>query len=263
MGRIGFIGCGNMGSAILKGLLAKGVFEKEKFCVYDVSADITESLRNEGIACMNSIPELIYSSEVVILAVKPQFFDSISGTLKKYIDYHLVISIMAGITNSRLREGIGEKCRIIRTMPNTPLLAGAGMTAICAGDNVRDEDKALVSDIFGSLGKYFWTEEKYIDAVCGLSGSGPAYVALMIQAMADGGVYEGLPRDRALEMAAQTVYGTAKLVMEKNLHPEVLKDMVSSPGGTTIEGLKVLEEGNFRSSVMNAVIAGTEKSRNM
>ena len=263
MQKIGFVGCGNMGSAILEGLLDNSLCSREDIVIYDVSQKIQEKYRNEGIRTAERITELVNATDVIFLAVKPQYFPDVADELKKTLDYHLVISIMAGITIERLRNALGDKNRIIRVMPNTPLMVGEGMSALCAGMNVRDEDKDLAEKVFKGLGKAEWVSEKDIDAVCGLSGSGPAYVAMMIEALADGAVMEGMPRDRAYKFAAQTVLGTAKLILDKDIHPAVLKDMVSSPAGTTIEGVYELENSSFRAAVMSAVIAGTEKSRNM
>ena len=208
-----------------------------------------------------SIEELANETEVIFLAVKPQYFPDVAGELRNCLDYHLVISIMAGMTIDRLRDVLGVKNRIIRVMPNTPLMVGEGMSALCHEEHVREEDMAFAEGVFSALGKADWIREKDMDGVCGLSGSGPAFVAMMIEALADGAVYEGMLRKDAYRAAAQTVLGTAKLILEKDIHPAVLKDMVSSPAGTTIEGIRELEENGFRASVMNGVIASTERSR--
>ncbi|MBQ4289119.1 MAG: pyrroline-5-carboxylate reductase [Clostridia bacterium] len=263
MQKMGFIGCGNMGSAILEGMLEKHICDREDLLIHDISDAVRDRYAQKGICVADSIEALANGSDIIFLAVKPQYFPDVAGELRQYLDYHLLISIMAGITIERIREALGEKCRIIRVMPNTPLMVGEGMSAMCPDEHVRQEDKAFADKVFSSLGTAQWVTEKAIDGVCGLSGSGPAFVAMMIEAMADGAVYEGMARKDALRSAAQTVLGTAKLVLEKDIHPAVLKDMVSSPAGTTIEGVRELEENGFRAAVMSAVIKATEKSKKM
>jgi pyrroline-5-carboxylate reductase len=173
---------------------------------------------------------------------------------------HLLISIAAGFSLKKLQEGLGKDCRIIRVMPNTPCLVGAGATGFSPGEKASEEDMKWVDQLFNAVGRVFQLPEKHLDAVTGLSGSGPAYVALMIEALTDGGVLMGLPRDVALVLAEQTVLGSAKLLLETGLHPTQMKDMVASPAGTTMAGLQILEQSGFRAALMNCVAAATKRS---
>jgi pyrroline-5-carboxylate reductase len=174
-----------------------------------------------------------------------------------------VVSIAAGITLRQLAEGLGSHCRLVRVMPNTPCLVGASASAYCPGDKATAEDVAVVDCLLNAVGRAFRVPEHLLDAVTGLSGSGPAFVYLMIEALSDGGVRVGLPRDVATALAAQTVLGSAKMVLETNLHPGTLKDMVASPGGTTIAGLHALERGGVRGALMDAVEAATKRSQEL
>ena len=197
------------------------------------------------------------------MAVKPQYFaDAMTGVAGALTDQSLVMSIAAGITLAQLRSMAGEQPALARVMPNTPALVGSGVSAVCY-DQASSKQQAQIEELLKSCGMALTVPEKLIDAVVGLSGSGPAYVMLMIEALADGGVLEGLPRDKALEMAAMTLKGSAELVLETGLHPGVLKDQVCSPAGTTIEAVKVLEEGGLRACLINAVRASANKAREM
>ena len=203
-------------------------------------------------------------ARVLVLAVKPSHVAELLDEIRPFVTPgHLLISIAAGVPIARLEAGLGEGARIIRVMPNTPALVGASASAYALGNAATEADAALAQKIFSAVGVAFQLKESLLDAVTGLSGSGPAYVYLMIEALSDGGVAAGLPREVATKLAAQTLLGSAKMVLETGLHPGALKDMVTSPGGTTIEGLHELEKGKVRGVLINAVRAATEKSRKL
>ncbi len=263
MKQIGFIGCGNMGGAILLGALQSGALKKEQVLVYDVSPVVMQKMAQQGVRLAKGNVALCQQCDMVFLAVKPQYAEQTLTEIGTALDEKCIISIMAGITAERLKEMIWGEVRVLRCMPNTPAIVNEGVFALCTDTDATDEEKKLVEKIFGSLGIVEWIPERLIDAVCGLSGGGPAYVAMFIEALADGGVMEGLPRTTAYRLAEQTVLGTAKMLMEKGMHPGELKDMVTSPGGTTIEGCLALEKGGMRAAVMQCVVAGAEKSKKM
>ncbi len=209
-------------------------------------------------------PDVAAFASVLIVSVKPDQVPAVLGELRKQLsEKHLVISIAAGLTTARLEEALGPGMRVIRVMPNTPALVGASASAYCLGKSATPEDAALAQKLFAAVGEAVQLKESLLDAVTGLSGSGPAYVCLMIEALSDGGVAAGLPREIATRLAAQTVLGGARLVLETGQHPGALKDMVASPGGTTIEGLHELEKGNLRATLINAVRAAADKSRRL
>ena len=201
--------------------------------------------------------------DIIILAVKPQMYDSVIGELKEELKDKLIVSIAAGKNLNQLEELLGKDKRIIRAMPNTPAMVLEGITALCPNKNIEEEELNTIEDILSAFGKTEVIEEKQMDAFIGICGSSPAYVFMFIEALADGAVKEGLPRGKAYKMAAQAVLGSAKLVLESGKHPGELKDMVCSPGGTTIEAVAALEEYGFRSSVIKAVERCSEKSRTM
>ncbi len=259
--KIGFLGAGAMGGAILSGGLNAGVLKAEDVYVSDFSQAIRDKYAALGCNICTDNEELGSKCDIVVLAVKPQYAAPALAELKKSMDGKAVISIMAGATVERIRSMIDGSIRVLRVMPNTPALVNAGAFACCSETDLTAEEKAFAETIFSSIGIVEWMGEKLIDAACGLSGSGPAFVALFIEALADGGVLEGLPRPTAYRLAAQTVMGAAKMVMETGMHPGQLKDMVSSPGGTTITGCQVLEEKGFRAAAIDAVQAATKKSR--
>ena len=260
---IGMIGCGNMGGAILRGLLDSGVLEGTQVFVYDINETAREQMGDLGVCVMESNEQVCEASDVVILAVKPQYMADTLASTGNALDGKCVISIAAGLSSEQLRSMISGKVRLLRTMPNTPAMVRLGAFALCSDSDLTDEEKQLAEALFSPLGIVEWVPEHLIDAVCGVSGSGPAYVAMFIEAMADGGVREGLPRASAYRLAAQTVLGTAQMYLEKGIHPGVLKDMVTSPAGTTIEGCYALERGGMRAAVIDAVHAGAEKSRDL
>lgn len=261
--KIGFLGAGAMGGAILAGAINAGVLDPKDVYVHDISENILEKYAAMGCNICKDNEELGNSSDIVMLAVKPQYAAPALATLGNTMDGKAVISIMAGATTQRIRDMIQGNIRVLRCMPNTPALVNAGAFALCNETDLTAEEKAFAEKLFTSIGIVEWMSEKLIDTACGLSGSGPAFVALFIEALADGGVLEGLPRPTAYRLAAQTVMGTAKLIMDTGMHPGQVKDMVSSPGGTTITGCQVLEEMGFRAAAIDAVQAATNKSRQL
>lgn len=262
---IGFIGGGNMGGAIIGGLIQSKLYAPEEVMVYDVYQPAADALRDKfKVISVSDIKVLIQESQTIILSVKPQVLPIVLEEVESEITKEkLVISIAAGITLDRLERMLSKEHKIVRVMPNTPALVGAGMAGVCANKNVSQEEKQAALEIFRSFGEAELIPEKLIDAVVGVSGSSPAYVYMFIEALADGAVMEGMPRNQAYTFAAQAVLGSAKMVLDTKRHPGDLKDMVCSPGGTTIDAVKALEENGFRATVMEAVHVAAEKNRNM
>jgi len=261
---IGFIGGGNMAEAILKGLISGGTAAESILVSEPLESRRQQLASVYGVGTTADNTEVARSCSTVILAVKPQQAASVCGALKsELLGKHLLVSIMAGVSCSTLEGFFSEQVRVVRVMPNTPALVLCGATAIARGRDATDADMAEVEAIFTLVGSCCRVDEKLMDAVTGLSGSGPAYVLTFIEALADGGVKNGLPRETALNLARQTVLGTAKLLAETGEHPGSLRDKVTSPGGTTIAGLHALEKGSFRATVMNAVDAATIRSKEL
>lgn len=259
---IGFLGCGNMASAILKGLLVADLVPKGQIWASDVKEErLAWAEKTFGIRTTVDNHALVKACDVVVLAVKPQVIDKTLTAIAGDIGLnHLVISVAAGVSLAAMEAKLPPGTRVVRTMPNTPATALAGATALAAGTHATGADLARAKGIFEAIGRAVVLEESMLDAVTGLSGSGPAYVMLMIEALADGGVKVGLHRDIALLLAAQTVYGSAKLLLETGEHPGRLKDMVTSPGGTAIAGLHTLESGGLRHTLINAVETATKRA---
>ena len=262
---IGFLGAGKMATALARGFIRAKLVTAKGIVASDLSeAARTAFAKETGAKTTASNPDVLKSARTLILAVKP---DQVGGVLTELRDHfseeHLLISIAAGVPIAKLEAGLGAHARVIRVMPNTPALVGAAAIAFALGKSARAEDGELAQKLFSAVGIAFQLKEPLLDAVTGLSGSGPAYVYQFIEALSDGGVAAGLPRDVATKLAAQTVLGGAKMVLETGQHPGALKDMVTSPGGTTIEGLHELEKGKLRGTVMSAVRAATEKSKNL
>ncbi len=264
-GKIAFLGGGNMAEALIKGLLAAGTTRQEQIIATDVSDDRLAHLKKAyGVGAAKSNIDAARQADVIILSVKPQVIEKVLSEISSALDNRkLVISIAAGIAVAKVEKALKEGSRVVRVMPNTPALVLAGAAAISGGKNATSEDIALTLSIFNSVGRAVVVEEKLMDAVTGLSGSGPAYVFMIIDALSDAGVKAGLPRQLALELSAQTVFGSAKMVLETKEHPGKLRDMVTSPGGTTIEGLHALEKGKLRATLINAVEAATVRSREL
>jgi pyrroline-5-carboxylate reductase len=263
--KIAFIGGGNMAEALIKGLIAAGTAKPDQIVVTDVSSDRLAHLnKTYGIIIHMSNLDAAREVGIIILCVKPQVIEKVLTEISAGVDdKKLVISIAAGIGIAKIEKSLKDGSRVVRVMPNTPALVLAGAAAIAGGKAATSDDLALAQGIFNSVGRAMIVEEKLMDAVTGLSGSGPAYVFLIIDALSDAGVKSGLPRQLALELAAQTVYGAAKMVLETGEHPGKLRDMVTSPGGTTIEGLHALEKGKLRATLMNAVEAATARSKEL
>jgi len=262
---VGFLGAGNMGEAIIKGLLQTGLVPTSAIAATDARADRLEQMASQyGIRAAASNRDLVAESDVVILAVKPQIMGAVLKEIAGAVDRsRLLISVAAGVPVATLREGLGKPARLIRVMPNTPALVLAGVTAIARADGLEPGDLELAQELFGAVGRAVVLDEDALDAVTGLSGSGPAYVAIVIESLADGGVKMGLDRATAMILAAQTVLGSARLILETGMHPGQLKDMVSSPGGTTIAGIAALEEGGVRRTFIGAVERATLRSREL
>lgn len=262
---IGFIGTGNMANAIIGGMLEKGIVSAGQI----MGADKTEAAAKEaaerfGIQTTTDNKAVAGEAEILFLAVKPQFLAEAIGEIKDSIsDETLIVSIVAGRTIQNITQMFGKEIRLVRCMPNTPALVGEGCTGVCRNDKIMDADMERVMKLLTSFGIASEVPESLMDAVVGVSGSSPAYVFLFIEALADAAVAAGMPRKQAYEFAAQSVLGSAKMVLETGKHPGELKDMVCSPAGTTIEAVKVLEEKGFRSAVMDAVEACVNKSKNM
>jgi pyrroline-5-carboxylate reductase len=261
----GFLGAGQMATALARAWLNAGLLRPEQVRASDPSATAREAFRTAtGVTATVDNSELVANSDVVFLAVKPQMMASLLSEVRPFwTSRHLVVSVAAGVTLRQLADGIGPTGRLVRVMPNTPCLVSASASAFTAGPNTTAEDVALVQRLLDAVGTAFSVPEGQLDAVTGLSGSGPAFVYVMIEALSDGGVRVGLPRDVALSLAAQTVLGAAKMVLETGLHPGLLKDRVASPGGTTIAGLHALERGGLRGVLMDAVEAATLRSAEM
>lgn len=263
--KISFVGGGNMAGAIISGLISTGFCKAGEITVCDPDPLKQQTLKERGCRLCDGAVEAAQASEVVILAVKPYVISNVLTQIKDSgkISNRLFISIAAGISQKTIGDLVGSENRVIRVMPNTPAMVGQGMTAICESSQATAEDLHLAEKIFSSVGRSVVVSEQQIDAVTGLSGSGPAYIYMVIEAMADGGVRCGLPRDTAYTLAAQTVLGSAQMVLQTKLHPGALKDMVCSPGGTTIEAVASLEHSGLRSAMIEAVSVCTEKSKNM
>lgn len=263
--KIGFVGAGKMATALAKGLVKAGLVTPGDLLASDPVEGTRQAFSREtGARTTASNPEVLQFATVVFLAVKPdQVKDVLAEVRRSFTEAHLLISIAAGVPLARLESALPDGARVIRVMPNTPALVGASASGYALGKAARPEDGQLAQKLLASVGVAFPLKESLLDAVTGLSGSGPAYVFLMIEALSDGGVAAGLPRDIATKLAAQTLLGSARLLLETGLHPGALKDMVTSPGGTTIEGLHELEKAGVRGALINAVRAATEKSKKL
>jgi len=261
---LGFLGCGKMATALVGGVVEAGLFPAESIRVYDCIPAASDALaKKTGVTTVPSAEALADAVDALVLCVKPaDALEAVRG-LNGQLSGKLVISIVAGLSIARLEEAVGLSTRVVRVMPNTPALIHQGAAAFAIGSTASADDAALVSKILSAVGCAVKVKESLLDAVTGLSGSGPAYVYLMIEALADGGVLMGLPRDLALQLAAQTVAGSAAMVLQTGQHPAVLKNQVESPGGTTIAGVERLEQAAVRSALMSAVRAATERSREL
>ncbi len=260
--RIGFVGAGNMAGALIRGLIHANAVRPDQIRASDVKGERLEELgKLFGITTTNDNEALAKGSDVIVIAVKPQVVDRILAAVAAGIgDNTVVISIAAGVPIDAIEDRLPKGTRVIRAMPNTAAIALAGATAISPGSHATSADLLVGRALFEAVGRCTVLDETLLDAVTGLSGSGPAYIMLMIEALADGGVKVGLGRDTALMLAAQTVYGSAKLQLETGEHPGRLKDMVTSPGGTAIAGLHTLEAGGLRRTLIDAVEAASRRA---
>jgi pyrroline-5-carboxylate reductase len=262
---IAFLGGGNMAEALVRGLLSSKLLPADKIRVSDVKPERLRVLREQhGVQVFVDNAALVRGVDVVVLSVKPQAMDKILDPLAQALTREqLVISVAAGVPLGAMEARLPQGTRVIRAMPNTPATALAGATAIAAGAHATAEDLRVAEAFFAAVGKVVTLDEGLLDAVTGLSGSGPAYVMLIIEALADGGVKVGLHRDTALMLAAQTVYGSAKLLLDTGEHPGRLKDMVTSPGGTAIAGLHTLESGALRKTLIDAVEVASQRAETL
>ena len=264
--KLGFIGAGNMGSAILRGLVAAKYISADDMAICDLSARKLEALSDEipGLTCTESDVELAEMCDMIVLAVKPQYMAETIEHIYGELNAKAVISIAAGWTVDQLADALeGSGATYLRAMPNTPAMVGEGMTAICEDTTFDQNDFEFAKGIFEAVGRAIVLPERLFDGVIAVSGSSPAYVFMMVEAMADAAVREGIPRACAYEMAAQTLLGSALMVLQSGTHPAALKDAVCSPGGTTIEAVEELERKGFRAAIMDAMKACADKSREM
>lgn len=261
--KLGFIGCGNMASAIISGVIKSGLYSPEDIIASDKSEEFVVSKGKELGINTTTDNKSVAKSEVVLLCVKPAFLYDVISEIKDCVDEStLLISIAAGQSIKKISDAFGKAVKLVRVMPNTPALVGEGMAAL-SHNGVSDKDLKKATDIFANCGKAEVVGENLMDAVTAVSGSSPAYVFMFIEAMADAAVRGGMPRDKAYTFAAQAVKGSAQMVLETGMHPGVLKDQVCSPAGTTIEAVAVLEEKGMRSAVMDAMEVCIKKSKNM
>ncbi len=261
--KLGIIGCGNMGGAILYGALESGMIAKENVFVYDINPAMREKAAGWGVTLSADDAQVCRNADIILLAVKPQQAKDALAMCGDALNDKAMMSIVAGITTERLQAMINGAPRILRIMPNTPAMVYEGAFALCSDNDFAEDELSFAKAIYDTIGIVEMVPEHLIDAVCGLSGGGPAYVAMFIEAMADGGVKQGLPRATAYRLAAQTCLGTAKMILETDIHPGQIKDMVTSPAGTTIEGCEKLETGGMRGAVMECIKAATERSKEL
>jgi pyrroline-5-carboxylate reductase len=260
--RVGFIGSGNMGEALVNGLLHGHLCRPEQIVCSDIRPEKLKVVRERyGVRGTSHNTEVVKQSDIILLAVKPQIMKPVVEEITKYLDLSkLIISIAAGVTLDAIESCAKKELKLIRVMSNICVSVREGVSAIAAGRHAQKEDLMMAKTIFDSVGKSLFIDEYLLDAVTGLSGSGPAYIFLIIDALADAGVKVGLSRDDALILSSQTVLGAAKMLIETGEHPGKLKDLVTSPGGTAIAGLHTLEEGGLRTTLINAVEVATQRS---
>lgn len=262
---IGFIGSGNMAQAMIASLIKGNVVTKENIIASELFQEVRDKVEKTlGIRTTSSNIDVAKESDFIILSIKPNIYEIVLGEIKDQIkEGTVVIGIGAGISTEFLKSNLNEGTKYVKVMPNTPALVGEGMSAISNANNLNEAELKDVMEIIAAFGRVEVLEEKLMDAFTAIAGSSPAYVYMMIEAMADGAVLEGLPRKQAYKIAAQAILGSAKMVLETDIHPGELKDNVCSPGGTTIEAVASLEENGFRSTLIEAVVACTNKSKEM
>lgn len=263
--KVGFIGFGNMAEAIVRGLLSKGEVKKEDIVVSALHEETLARAKEKfGISATLSNQEVVDLADYVFLAIKPQYYQDVIEEIRDtYCEEKVFLSIAPGKTLNWLKEQFQKDVKLVRSMPNTPAAVQEAMTAVCYDECLSDKEQRIVERLFQSIGKVESVKEEWMDAVVGISGSSPAYIFILIEAMADSGVKAGLSRDLAYRFASQAVLGSAKMVLETGVHPAELKDMVCSPAGTTIEAVIKLEEKGFRSAVMESIAVCIEKSKKM
>ncbi len=260
--KIGFIGIGNIGTPLVKGLMHSGTSLPEDTYVYDVDRRKVEELVKEtGVRAAKDNAELVRECDYILLAVKPAYVRSVLESVKDlFTEDKVLVSVAVGITTDTLKSILGDSAKIVRAIPNLPVMVGEGMTLLCFGQNLSEDEKAVARSLFESSGRADELEERLMSEVTALTSSSPAYVFLLIEAMGDGAVQQGIPRKNAYRLAAQAVLGAAKMVLETGLHPAELKDQVCSPAGTTIEAVYTLEKNGFRHLIMEAMSECTRKA---
>ncbi|MGE6598874.1 pyrroline-5-carboxylate reductase [Bacillus proteolyticus] len=260
--KIGFIGCGNMGMAMIGGMINENIVSAEKIICSDVNVtNLKNASEKYGVTITSENNAVAKNADILILSIKPDLYLSVINEIKDQINGEVIIvTIAAGKSIMSTEDAFGRKLKIVRVMPNTPALVGEGMSALCPNELVTEKDLEDILNIFNSFGQTEIVNEKLMDVVTSVSGSSPAYVYMFIEAMADAAVLEGMPRDQAYKFAAQAVLGSAKMVLETGIHPGALKDMVCSPGGTTIEAVATLEEKGLRTAIISAMKRCTQKS---
>lgn len=263
--KLGFIGAGNMAQAIMNGVISSELIKAEEIIASDAFAPTLKKVKEKlGVHTTSDNIEVAKNAEVLVLAVKPQFYSTVISEIKDHLKENIIIvTIAPGKTLAHLKEQFGKEVKIIRTMPNTPAMVMEGMTAVVKNEFVSDDELNYVCSLLNGFGKTAVVAEYMMDAVVAVSGSSPAYVYMFIEALADGAVRGGMPRDTAYKFAAQAVLGSAKMVLETGMHPGALKDMVCSPAGTTIEAVASLEKSGFRSSILEAMDICAKKSSGM
>ena len=263
--KIGFVGCGNMASAMISGILKKGIFTKDEIIVSNLTEEGSRLSKEKlGVVTTLDNRKVAESAGIVVLAVKPQFYEEVLEEIRDVLTPdHIVVGIAPGKTLAWLEEKCGQPLKVVRLMPNTPAQVEEGMTGVCINEKVTREDLQAICEITDSFGRTEVVPERLMDAVGAVSGCSPAYVFMFIEAMADAAVSQGMPRKQAYQFAAQAVLGSAKMVLETGMHPGELKDMVCSPAGTTIEGVRTLERLGMRSAVFEALQACADKGRRL
>ncbi|TDL33044.1 pyrroline-5-carboxylate reductase [Jeotgalibacillus sp. S-D1] len=262
---IGFIGSGKMAQAMIAGIVRSEIVQPADIIITSKTSETREKTAQQyGVQTASSNKEAAKKSTILFLGITPDLHSEVIADIRdETADDTIIVTIAAGITTADISRMFGRAMSVVRTMPNTPSLAGEGMTAVCSNDQVSETKLSGICDILSSFGKVEVISEKLMDAIPSISGSSPAYVYMMIEAMADGGVKQGLKRDQAYRLAAQAVLGAAKMVLDTELHPGVLKDQVCSPGGATIEAVSTLEKEQFRGSILNAMESCTKKVKEL
>ena len=260
----GFLGFGKMASALVQGMLQAGACKSEDILVVNRHPEtIAKDVERYGLRLAASPKALVQQAETIVLGTKPADSVQVLRDVRQFLDGKLLISVAAGVNLQSLQEAAGHRTRVIRAMPNTPSLVKRGATAYALGEHALPSDAQVAESLFAAVGLVFRLRESALDAVTGLSGSGPAYVFTFIEALTDGGVMMGLPREIASELAVQTVLGSAEMIRETKLHPAELREMVASPGGTTMAGIEILEARGLRYTIMSAVRAAAERAREL